>query len=118
MTRSEVLDAAKQIITEDRNSPYGEPEESFANIANLWNVYWGEERRFTPHDVAMFCILLKVARLMKTPDHLDSILDVVGYAACAGGMIGTTEPPSTYAKIVDGGAASFNWTPEREEGGG
>ena len=34
----------------------------------------------------MLMILVKVARLMKTPYHLDSISDVIGYGGIAKGI--------------------------------
>jgi uncharacterized protein DUF6378 len=36
----------------------------------------------TPAQVALCLIDLKMARLSRDPAHLDSIVDVAGYAAC------------------------------------
>ena len=36
----------------------------------------------TPAQVALCLIDLKLARLTRDPSHLDSIVDVAGYAAC------------------------------------
>ena len=38
MTRSGILDAAKQIVTKDRNARYGEPEDNFSVIAECFVV--------------------------------------------------------------------------------
>lgn len=38
-TRAEILDSAKKCVCEDRNGQYGEPEDSFKNIAGYWEVY-------------------------------------------------------------------------------
>ena len=39
MTRKEILDAAAQIVTQDREDQYSPPEDCFAAIANLWVAY-------------------------------------------------------------------------------
>ena len=36
----------------------------------------------TAEDVALLMMQVKIARLAKSPDHKDSILDVAGYAGC------------------------------------
>ncbi len=35
-----------------------------------------------PHDVAVLVLLLKVARLINSPEHMDNWTDIAGYAAC------------------------------------
>lgn len=89
MTRSEILDKAKEYVNKDRNSTYGNPEDNFGDIARLWSAY--KDADFTPQDVAIMSALVKVARLKKTPTHEDSWVDLAGYAAC-GGSIATPEP--------------------------
>ena len=41
MTRSEILDKAKDIINGQRQQDYGSPEENFSTIAKLWTEYTG-----------------------------------------------------------------------------
>jgi len=36
----------------------------------------------TPEQVVLCMTCLKVARLMETPDHEDSWVDIAGYGAC------------------------------------
>jgi len=84
-TREYVLDKAKEYVLKDRQSTYDSPERNFDTIACLWDVYWASrdsKRPFSPHDVAVFMILVKVARLTKSPEHMDSWIDIAGYAAC------------------------------------
>ena len=38
-TRAEILESAKKCVCEDRNGQYGEPEDSFKNIAGYWEIY-------------------------------------------------------------------------------
>ena len=39
MTRSEILDAARSIVTGEREKQYGKPEDNFATIGKLWEIY-------------------------------------------------------------------------------
>lgn len=78
--RRELLQEATSIITKDRNNSYGDPDQDFARIAELWTTYLGYEVK--PHDVAVMMILLKVSRLSWNPSHKDSWLDIAGYAGC------------------------------------
>jgi hypothetical protein len=67
-------------VVEHRASVYGPPAESLAAIAARWSLVLGIT--VTPAQVALCLIELKLARLCRDPSHLDSIVDVAGYAAC------------------------------------
>ena len=67
-------------VVEHRERTYGPPAESFAAIAARWSLVLGIS--VTPAQVALCLIDLKLARLTRDPSHLDSIVDVAGYAAC------------------------------------
>jgi hypothetical protein len=67
-------------VIEHREQTYGPPEESFAAIAARWSLVLGIT--VIPAQVALCLIDLKLARLSHDPSHLDSIVDVAGYAAC------------------------------------
>lgn len=83
MQRNELLQAASNIVTADRNEQYGEPEDNFSNIARLWAVYLGQD--INSEDVAIMMILFKIARLIGSNySSLDSWVDIIGYAACGG----------------------------------
>ena len=62
---------------------------SFGLIGQLWTVYVGT--LFTAKDVAMMLALLKVARI-HNGDKMDSFIDLAGYAACAGEIVGKETP--------------------------
>lgn len=89
--RGQVLQAAATCVLQDRNNSYGSPEDSFSLIAGYWTVYLGQE--ITPVQVANMMALMKIARLTANPTHLDSYIDLAGYAACGGeiAMIGTED---------------------------
>lgn len=86
VSRTDILDRAKAIVTGEREKQYGKPEDNFAIIAELWGAYTGY--KFSPVDIAMMMALLKVARI-KTGDYLaDNYVDICGYVACAGEIAG------------------------------
>ncbi len=66
-------------VVENRRRRYGEPEDLFDHIAKRWSLVLGT--KVTPAQVAMCLIDVKMARLARDPKHLDSIVDVAGYAA-------------------------------------
>jgi len=94
-TRAAILDAAKKIVTGDREKQYGKPEDNFAVIARFWEVYLSErcvdggaEVTLNPDDVAMLMALMKVARIMTGTFKGDSYIDGIGYLACAAEIAG------------------------------
>lgn len=84
--RQVCLETANEYVNKDRNSQYDEPERSFQNIGDLWNVYLsgvlGQEVKLTEGDVAALMVLLKAARLMAGHESGDNWIDIAGYAAC------------------------------------
>lgn len=91
--REDILNEAKRIVTGDRNKQYGEPEDCFAEIADLWSIYLGKS--IDTLDVPMMMVLLKVARLKNakgtTEPITDNLVDIAGYAACANEIDRVTE---------------------------
>src|ERR1700678_2800727 len=82
------LEAAINACCGDRALNYGAPEDNFKRIAELWTTWqqikgsYFPKNSYSPVDVAVMNILLKVARLANTPSHNDSWIDIAGYAAC------------------------------------
>ena len=84
-------EASKLVYDGQRQKDYGHPKVNFARIANLWNGYFkakGFDVELNPEDTSDMMLLLKMARLMETPLHRDSYVDMAGYVAtrarCAG----------------------------------
>ncbi|MGZ6054500.1 MAG: DUF6378 domain-containing protein [Isosphaeraceae bacterium] len=75
-----ILTTAEEIINGQRAKDYGDARENHQRIANLWNAYVFPDRLFTPEDVAVMMILLKIARLMENGYHPDTVIDIAGYA--------------------------------------
>ena len=81
-TRAEILDAAKKIVTRDREKQYGKPEDNFAFIAEFWTTYIGHP--ISSEDVAIMMALLKIARIRSGNYKTDSFIDGVGYLSLGG----------------------------------
>ena len=88
MTRTEILAAANQAITQDRAATHGSVENSFGLIAAYWSAHL--DATVTAVDVATMMVLFKCARMAGNPAHLDSWVDAAGYAAI-GGELATGE---------------------------
>jgi hypothetical protein len=78
MNGAELLEHAAGLVTRRRRE-YGDPVELFDHIARRWSLTLGT--KVSPAQVALCLIDLKLARLARDPKHLDSVVDVAGYAA-------------------------------------
>ena len=81
--KEQIADEAKRIVSGARRNAYGAPEDNFERIARFWTAYFqntGRDLTITAGDVPPLMRLMKEARLCETPDHLDSHVDLVGYA--------------------------------------
>lgn len=76
-----VLSDAVNAVSE-RGSSYGTVEDNFNRIAGLWSIILN--KKVTPAEVALCLTGLKMARLIQTPGHYDSWVDICGYGACGG----------------------------------
>jgi hypothetical protein len=76
MTPDDLLSQAAARVA-DRQNWYAPPEVNHARIAAGWSVIF--EGEVTPEKVALAMMWLKIARLVETPGHWDSLLDIVGY---------------------------------------
>jgi hypothetical protein len=80
-----IFEEAQRIVYGDREKVYGDPGKNIRAIAALWNTYFiqkydGQPARINEQDVCAMMRLLKEARLMNTPSHRDSLVDICGYA--------------------------------------
>ena len=90
-TRKRVLSEAERCVCGQREQDYGTPEDSFEMIGKLWTVYLDYATKIDAHDVAAMMALLKIARISENPQHMDSWVDLAGYAACGGEIAGKGE---------------------------
>lgn len=86
---AELLMHAAELINGQRAQDYGEPQQSFENIARMWSTYLHTE--ITVTDVGMMMILLKVSRNRRGIDKQDNFVDICGYASLAGSKVFNNE---------------------------
>jgi hypothetical protein len=89
MNRKEILDEANRLTHGDRDKNYGTPRVNHDRIAALWSVVLGTE--VSAAQVALCMAQVKIARLIESPEHLDSFIDAAAYMAISG-EIATDNP--------------------------
>ncbi len=82
MNRKQILDKAEKMINGPRAKDYGDAPENHQRIAMLWSVLLNKE--VTVEQVYQCMIAVKLSRLIETPEHEDSWLDICGYSALGG----------------------------------
>lgn len=83
--RSVILRTAGNLITGQRAADYDTKDDAagnFTRIGNLWSEVLGVPVR--PDQVALCMAQVKIARLITSPTHQDSWIDLAGYAALGG----------------------------------
>jgi len=87
--RGEILNEAHKIINGERQDQYGNPEDCFSRIAELWSAYLqyyeASAVNLKPADVALMMVLFKIAR-WEHKGNRDSMVDAAGYLGIAGDM--------------------------------
>ena len=81
--KKEIQDASNLIS--DRGEDYGNAISNHKDICDLYNVLLRDKlnSNLTEIDVVMTIIAIKMARLMKSPNHLDSWRDIINYCGIA-----------------------------------
>jgi len=79
MKKTEDLLADVITTIQDRGRIYGHPYYNHKRIAGLWSAYL--DMPITPHQAALCMALVKVSRLTESPDHYDSVKDLVAYSS-------------------------------------
>ena len=82
MKRAGILAKAESMINGPRAKDYGDAYENHKRIARMWSVIL--EKEVTVAQVYQCMVAVKLCRLIETPDHADSWLDICGYGALGG----------------------------------
>ena len=85
MNRNDILKSAMELINGDRAKDYGDAHENHQRIAELWSIVFGI--KITVYQVVLCLILLKVARLIYSPNKIDSWVDIGGYTGLGGEFV-------------------------------
>lgn len=82
--KKNILEKANELINGDRQQDYAHPLDNFGRISAMWTAILkdklkdGESISEEEHILCMLAV--KIARLIHTPEHKDSIIDIAGYA--------------------------------------
>jgi len=82
MKREEILQKAESLVNGPRAKDYGDAYENHDRIAKIWSVILDKE--ITVSQVYQCMVAVKQARLIISPNHEDSWVDIAGYAALGG----------------------------------
>ena len=85
LTRSDVLDTAKNLVNGDRAEQHGDATNNFVLMAAYWNAHLGLRDFISVDDVPIMLALMKVARLHGDgTKNIDNYVDVCGYMSLGG----------------------------------
>lgn len=73
-----ILHEADRLTSGDRNKSYGHPLTDYTRTARLWSAILGIEVTALQAQLCMCAV--KISRLCHSPDHIDSLTDLAGYA--------------------------------------
>ena len=94
---NELLEEVKGVLHE-RGSVYGSSRTNHERISELWSAYLGDY--ISPMQASMCMLLVKVSRLTESPNHQDSIKDILGYAAIYNELLNSYEEDFGVAENV------------------
>jgi hypothetical protein len=75
---------AQALVDGERHKVYGHPLPNHERIAAFWTVRLADKLKddavIEPHEAAACMRLVKESRLIETPGHDDSLVDISGYS--------------------------------------
>lgn len=79
-----IMQEAQRLVYGERGATYSHPADDFGRTAALWNARFAHMlmagEQFVPEDIAAAMRLVKESRLVASPRHRDSLVDIAGYA--------------------------------------
>lgn len=72
-----VLNEAEILVSNDRQTAYGDSPKKYDAIARLWSVVL--RKKVTPEEVVLCMLLIKIAR-ESIKHKRDNLVDIAGYA--------------------------------------
>lgn len=93
-SNTEQFDAQIKTVTQEREQIYGKAHVNFGRMGDCEFVV--RDCDDAAIKAALLMIMYKVCRLVQSPLHLDSVIDIAGYARCIAQIqddrIGNTKP--------------------------
>lgn len=96
MSNIEKFDGVLNVVNKERMLDYGHPADDFEKVAKLKAALPNFDDPRIRHIAEVICI--KLARLSNNQFHLDSWIDIAGYARCAV-LIMDREQENQYARV-------------------
>jgi len=93
------FDAAYAVVTADRRDIYGDPQDTYRRVAALRTVV--DECPDPQVREIIGMVATKLVRLVQTPEHLDSWIDVAGYARTAAMLLDGRQRASSDPAMSD-----------------
>ncbi|MBB3774996.1 hypothetical protein FHS52_000939 [Erythromicrobium ramosum] len=93
------FDTAYSVVTTDRREVYGDPLDTYRRVAALRAVV--DECSDPQIREIIGMVATKLVRLVQTPDHLDSWVDVAGYARTAAMLLDSRHSAGSRAELRD-----------------
>ena len=81
ITKEDVLQKAKDLVTGDRNDTHGDAFNNHAEIAEFWNIFLDKKLQpmasITAEDVALMMVLMKISRNSQgKKSNIDNFIDI------------------------------------------
>ena len=89
MNRKEILKEAQKLVNGRRAKDYGHAYENHERIAKMWSVLLDTD--VSVSQVYQCMVAVKLSRLIVSPEHEDSWVDICGYGALGGEGNGLTD---------------------------
>ncbi len=79
-----ILDEAARLTSKDRQAIYGKPSLDFSRTAGMLTSLLSSKlkdgEKITSLDIPLIMVCVKLSRLVQSPEHRDSLVDICGYA--------------------------------------
>ena len=88
IVKENILQQAKELVSNDRESTHGDARQNHEQIAEFWNIFLDNKLKpmaaITCDDVAIMMALLKISRSTQGKMNMDDYIDAAAYLAIAG----------------------------------
>mgnify|MGYP003660101059 FL=1 len=90
IVKENILQQAKELVSNDRESTHGDARQNHEQIAEFWNIFLDNKLKpmaaITCDDVAVMMALLKISRSTQGKFNVDDYIDAAAYMAIAGDL--------------------------------
>jgi hypothetical protein len=79
-----ITEIAQQLVYGDRGAAYGHPKHDYDRTAKMISGILSSKLKedVDAKEAILIMIAVKMSRLVNTPGHRDSVIDIAGYAEC------------------------------------